>query len=367
MSESVARDNTKLQKIHQFLSQEPIKISIKPKATPVAPENDPVPMASESDTIPTQHMPSEERILYTELRKTISDFYLLTPPDSDEKAHQISCKVVSKERPERKLVVEPIEEVETIDLDDVPAAVGATVSTTIDGIRRLMQAELEHKTAAAQRRSNLSRLKFKAGINPSKNSAAQNELDAEITKESFSQMDIVGQFNLGFIVVRLDADLFIIDQHASDEKYNFETLQKSTVLVSQTCVHPQPLQLSAVNEQILIDNLRIFEQNGFKFQIDEEAEPNKRVKLTAKPMSGSYCFGKEDIDELIFMLQDAPPSTTDTRYRPSKVRDLLASRACRKSVMFGDALTGAQMKALVGRMGTIDHPWVSENTVLGLF
>ena len=28
-------------------------------------------------------------------------------------------------------------------------------------------------------------------------------------------MDILGQFNLGFIIARLGRDLFIIDQHAS--------------------------------------------------------------------------------------------------------------------------------------------------------
>jgi DNA mismatch repair protein PMS2 len=38
-------------------------------------------------------------------------------------------------------------------------------------------------------------------------------------------MAAVGQFNLGFIIARLGADLFIVDQHASDEKANFERLQ----------------------------------------------------------------------------------------------------------------------------------------------
>ena len=58
-------------------------------------------------------------------------------------------------------------------------------------------------------------------------------------------MQVVGQFNLGFIIARrrcddgVDAsvdrldDLFIIDQHAADEKYNFETLQESTKIASQ--------------------------------------------------------------------------------------------------------------------------------------
>jgi DNA mismatch repair protein PMS2 len=49
-------------------------------------------------------------------------------------------------------------------------------------------------------------------------------------------MEILGQFNLGFIVTRLGSDLFIIDQHATDEKYNFEMLQLSTVLQNQRLV-----------------------------------------------------------------------------------------------------------------------------------
>lgn len=49
-------------------------------------------------------------------------------------------------------------------------------------------------------------------------------------------MEIIGQFNLGFIIAKLDSDLFIIDQHATDEKYNFETLQQTTVISNQKLV-----------------------------------------------------------------------------------------------------------------------------------
>lgn len=69
-----------------------------------------------------------------------------------------------------------------------------------------------------------------------KASAALSRL---ISKTDFNKMQVVGQFNLGFIVTRwrkseagLD-DLFIIDQHAADEKYNFEMLQQTTVIESQ--------------------------------------------------------------------------------------------------------------------------------------
>ena len=60
--------------------------------------------------------------------------------------------------------------------------------------------------------------------------AATNELDRFFSKDNFGEMKVVGQFNLGFIIGKLEQDLFIVDQHAADEKYNFESLSQSTTL-----------------------------------------------------------------------------------------------------------------------------------------
>jgi DNA mismatch repair protein PMS2 len=49
-------------------------------------------------------------------------------------------------------------------------------------------------------------------------------------------MEILGQFNLGFIATCFGSELFIIDQHATDKKYNFEMLQLNTVLQNQRLV-----------------------------------------------------------------------------------------------------------------------------------
>nr|CAD7266230.1 unnamed protein product [Timema shepardi] len=225
------------------------------------------------------------------------------------------------------------------------------VSVTLDGVRRLLESRENRRnrwTAAPVVN------KFHADINPSKNTIAEQELKKEISKDMFAKMSIVGQFNLGFIVVRLRADLFIIDQHASDEKYNFEKLQRDTALRNQRLVIPQKLELTAVNEGILVENVEIFRNNGFDFLIDKEAESSRRVQLTAIPMSKNWHFGKEDIDELLFMLQDSP----HTMCRPSRVRAMFASRACRKSVMIGMALNLSDMRRLVDHMGEMDQPWV---------
>lgn len=86
------------------------------------------------------------------------------------------------------------------------------------------------------------------------------------------------------------------------------------------------------------------------------AAPTKKIRLLGKPFSKNWEFGKEDIDELIFMLQDAPEGTM---CRPSRIKAMFASRACRKSVMIGKALKKSTMELLVKHMGEIEQPWVS--------
>ncbi|XP_046563107.1 mismatch repair endonuclease PMS2-like [Haliotis rubra] len=194
---------------------------------------------------------------------------------------------------------------------------------------------------------------FRAKISPQDNRSAEEELQREITKDMFGKMEIIGQFNLGFILAKHGEDLFIVDQHATDEKYNFEMLQRHTVIQSQKLILPQNLELTASNETILIDNLDIFRKNGFDFVIDETAPPTSRVKLTSTPVSKNWNFGKDDIEELIFMLTDSP----GVMCRPSRVRMMFASRACRKSIMIGTALNKAEMKKLLCHMSDIEQPW----------
>uniref|UniRef100_A0A3B3D559 Mismatch repair endonuclease PMS2 n=1 Tax=Oryzias melastigma TaxID=30732 RepID=A0A3B3D559_ORYME len=195
--------------------------------------------------------------------------------------------------------------------------------------------------------------RFRAKINPGENQSAEEELRKEISKDMFREMKIIGQFNLGFIITKLNSDIFIIDQHATDEKYNFEMLQQHTLLQGQKLIVPQKLHLTAISENVLMENIEVFRKNGFEFLIDEDAQVMERVKLVSLPTSKNWTFGPADIEELIFMLSDSP----GVMCRPSRVRQMFASRACRKSVMIGTALSVSEMRKLVVHMGEIEHPW----------
>ena len=116
------------------------------------------------------------------------------------------------------------------------------------------------------------------------------------------------QFNLGFIIARIGADVFILDQHACDEKFNFERLQvrccpivsremccrttpplpfvtphpnpiqpneppqATTTIHEQRLIAPRALELSAMEELVILEHLEAFRRNGFQFQ-DPEIGP----------------------------------------------------------------------------------------------
>lgn len=231
-------------------------------------------------------------------------------------------------------------------------------------------------------------------------SDAEEKLSLKISKSDFEKMKIVGQFNLGFIIAvrpaervvgsgttttttATDDELFIIDQHATDEKYNFERLQASTVVQSQRLVQPKTLELTALEEEIIKENLPALEANGFAVAVDDSGDRpvGSRCQLLSLPLSRETTFSLADLEELISLLADHQSSTPSANGngdgnsdggdgggggkaaamavipRPSKVRKMFAMRACRSSVMIGKPLPARQMERLVRHMGELDKPW----------
>ncbi|KAL8713456.1 MAG: hypothetical protein Q9225_006762, partial [Loekoesia sp. 1 TL-2023] len=193
----------------------------------------------------------------------------------------------------------------------------------------------------------------------------EKKLSLTVSKDDFSRMSIIGQFNLGFILAvrpstssTTDEELFIIDQHASDEKFNFERLQASTTVQNQRLVKPKALDLTAIEEEIIIENNAALVENGFVVEVDLSGDSpvGQRCKLISLPMSREVTFDLSDLEELIALLGESPPTkitSEDGRHqkplyipRPSKVRQLFAMRACRSSVMIGKTLQKRQMESL---------------------
>lgn len=201
---------------------------------------------------------------------------------------------------------------------------------------------------------------FSFAIHPNFNTVAEQELKFNLNKSSFEDMHIIGQFNRGFIIARLDKHIFIIDQHATDERANYEDQLDKSPLIKQAMVLPKPLYLNSIQENAVMTHLDAFKKRGFEFKIDETKPPGYKVMLTTT----SICKGqtldehltKVDVEELVDVILDSPNQLD--RYTLKKVKNVAATKACRKSVMIGDSLDWAKMESIVRKMSSLENPWV---------
>ncbi|KRY08205.1 FH1/FH2 domain-containing protein 3 [Trichinella patagoniensis] len=197
--------------------------------------------------------------------------------------------------------------------------------------------------------------KFQIHVDPAKDAQAEEEVKRFLTRDMFAEMHVIGQFNCGFILTRLDDDLFILDQHASDEKRTFETMRRSTVVQSQLLVqydHPICSNLTPFDRHVILENLETFKNLGYTFQFPPEGS-DEPVKIVSLPVCHGQIFDQRDFDEMISKLSQFPGNLC----MPTKIRSILASRACRKSVMIGTALSMEEMQQIVERLSSIEHPW----------
>nr|POE75160.1 isoform 3 of mismatch repair endonuclease pms2 [Quercus suber]POE94761.1 isoform 3 of mismatch repair endonuclease pms2 [Quercus suber] len=202
-------------------------------------------------------------------------------------------------------------------------------------------------------------------------SNAEAQLSLSVRKSDFERMRVVGQFNLGFVLAirpatsaHADDELFIIDQHAADEKYNYERLQRTVSLQSQRLVRPLPLDLTAVEEELILDFPLALKANGFEIEpipstpLDRDSQDHavRKFQLRTLPISGTKTFNLSDLEELLHLLSESSANSSDIP-RPTKVQRILAMRACRSSIMVGKTLTHGQMQKVVGHMGEMEKPW----------
>ncbi|KAF4671457.1 ATP-binding mismatch repair protein [Perkinsus olseni] len=240
----------------------------------------------------------------------------------------------------------------------------------------------------------------------------------KLGKKHFEAMRVIGQFNKGFIITVLEGRwLFILDQHACDEKTIFETLNRTSELKSQPMVVPVRLSLPppiescirSSRKEIEVSGSRqscsvmalfycasdtpsrrslskvnplaapLFQACGFRFNFDDEAPIGSRVQLTSLGVASGLGFErsrpltKEDFVDLASLLLDrgatgrpddeAPSaslfwsSSLGHCLRPPRVWSMLASRACRTAIMIGDSLGRKKMEGVVRKMAGLNQPW----------
>ena len=171
----------------------------------------------------------------------------------------------------------------------------------------------------------------------------QHQLDIS----DFKEMEIIGQFNLGFILCLFQSKyLYIVDQHASHEIYTFENLLTNLTIDKYPLLSPKELVLNSSELLLLKQHQSILESFGFQFIEDND------IYLTVMPVINGVSLNENDLFEMLDKLENGHFEPI-----PSKLRSKMASRACRTSIMIGDTLNKSEMAKIVHNLSTLNKPW----------
>jgi DNA mismatch repair protein PMS2 len=186
-----------------------------------------------------------------------------------------------------------------------------------------------------------------------------NEHQEKFVQKHFSELRIIGQFNKGFIICKwkdYDGRYIVIDQHAADEKNNYERLKRDLKVSSQGLVQSIPVKLSLSEFNTLKDNISTFSENGFKVKLSEDSANNEfKVEIIGMPNVFYWRYDKIDFYDLLYLVQNHGSYSEDIMV--PKAKREIATKACRSSIKIGDALDTHHMKSIVYRMSELHHPW----------
>ena len=172
-------------------------------------------------------------------------------------------------------------------------------------------------------------------------------------KDKFECLDIIGQFNKGFIICQLKDEpdkLFVVDQHAADEKATFENLLGNYKLGKQVLSNPIQIEFTFSQSSIIETYEDIIRVHGYSM----EKNSDRTYNINTFPSYRDVEFGIEDLYEFLGYLEN---NQTPENFIYKKIEEELASNACRYSIMIGSKLDMYTMTNIVKKLTKLDAPF----------
>ena len=191
-----------------------------------------------------------------------------------------------------------------------------------------------------------------------------NSQDAvDIVKDNVSMFETQEQFNkpvykfIGivfktYIILEIDKEMYILDQHAAHERIMYEKVKKNyysdKIKDSQMLLLPDVITLTHKEMDIAKENMQMFEQAGFTL---EEFGENT-IKLTGVP---TVCI---DLDNKELFLETLDEINTVARTaKQEKEEKFIATVACKAAVKANMALTTQEVEKLMDKLLELPNPF----------
>ena len=155
-----------------------------------------------------------------------------------------------------------------------------------------------------------------------------------------------------YIILEMDKEMYILDQHAAHERIMYEKVKKNyyseSQKDSQMLLLPDVITLTHKEMDIAKENIKMFEQAGFSL---EEFGENT-IKLTGVP---TVCI---DLDTKELFLETLDEINTVARTaKQEKEEKFIATVACKAAVKANMALTKEEVDSLMGQLLELPNPF----------
>ena len=155
-----------------------------------------------------------------------------------------------------------------------------------------------------------------------------------------------------YIIIELENEMYILDQHAAHERVNYEKIKKNFYSQmekdSQLMLLPDVITLTHKEMDIVRENVEMFEKAGFTL---EEFGDNT-IKLTGVP---NICMDLDTKQLFLDILDEI--DTVALTARQEKEDKFIATIACKASVKAKMALTKEEVDSLMEKLLVLPNPF----------
>lgn len=177
--------------------------------------------------------------------------------------------------------------------------------------------------------------------------------DQDIEEKSpVAEYKILGVAFNTYIILELDEDIYILDQHAAHERVLYEKVKENFYRAggkeAQMLLLPDVLELSKRDMHIVKDHMDLFEQAGFTL---EEFGENT-IKITGVPV---ICF-EMNTKDLFMDILDGIDITNRTNKQDIEEK-FIATVACKAAVKANMVLDEREIRGLLDELLLLDNPF----------
>ena len=171
--------------------------------------------------------------------------------------------------------------------------------------------------------------------------------------EKLKEYRIIGQVNKTFIIIEVENEMIIIDQHVAEEKFYFEKFKlelKNKKISSQTLLNSEVLSLTKQEMLLYKENFDLLQKLGFKI---EEFGENEIIIREVPIGINKEVISPKIIIEILYEI------SIDNKFKllETKKIEKLASMACKKSIKAGHEMTIPEIHKMIENLKKLKEPF----------